>query len=46
MEQKKKQSFSISQVEMEVSFDNVMTLDISKTLGNVIPPEHWRPRTG
>ena len=36
MEQKETKFFEFTQVEMEVSFDNVMTLDISKTLGNVI----------
>ena len=38
MEQKEQETkfFDFTQVEMEVSFDNVMTLDISKTLGNVI----------
>ena len=36
MEQKETKFFDFTQVEMEVSFDNVMTLDISKTLGNVI----------
>ena len=38
MEQKKEETkfFDFTAVEMEVSFDNVMTLDISKTLGNVI----------
>ena len=36
MEQKEKKFFDFTKVEMEVSFDNVMTLDISKTLGNVI----------
>ena len=37
MEQKAETKFfDFTQVEMEVSFDNVMTLDISKTLGNVI----------
>lgn len=36
MEQKETKFFDFTQVEMEVSFDNMMTLDISKTLGNVI----------
>lgn len=36
MEQKETKFFDFTKVEMEVSFDNVMTLDISKTLGNVI----------
>jgi hypothetical protein len=37
MEQKAETKFfDFTQVEMEVSFDNVMTIDISKTLGNVI----------
>ena len=36
MEQNETKFFDFTQVEMEVSFDNVMTLDISKTLGNVI----------
>jgi hypothetical protein len=36
MEQNETKFFDFTQVEMEVSFDNVMALDISKTLGNVI----------
>jgi hypothetical protein len=36
MEQNETKFFDFTKVEMEVSFDNVMTLDISKTLGNVI----------
>lgn len=37
MEQKEETKFfDFTQVEMEVSFDNVMKVDISKTLGNVI----------
>ena len=38
MEQKKQETkfFDFTEVEMEVSFDNVMKVDISKTLGNVI----------
>jgi len=38
MEQKKEETkfFDFTEVEMEVSFDNVMKVDISKTLGNVI----------
>ena len=38
MEQKKEETkfFDFTQVEMEVSFDEVMKVDISKTLGNVI----------
>ena len=38
MEQKEQETkfFDFTEVEMEVSFDNVMKLDISKTLGNVI----------
>lgn len=36
MEQKKTKSFDFTQVEMEVSFDVKMQVDISKTLGNVI----------
>ena len=38
MEQKEQETkfFDFTQVEMEVSFDNVMKVDISKTLGNVI----------
>ncbi len=38
MEQKKEETkfFDFTEVEMEVSFDEVMKVDISKTLGNVI----------
>ena len=38
MEQKEKETkfFDFTQVEMEVSFDEKMAVDISKTLGNVI----------
>ena len=38
MEQKKEETkfFDFTQVEMEVSFDEKMKVDISKTLGNVI----------
>lgn len=37
MEQKNETKFfDFTEVEMEVSFDNVMKVDISKTLGNVI----------
>lgn len=39
MEQKQKQEtkfFDFTEVEMEVSFDEKMKVDISKTLGNVI----------
>ena len=38
MEQKEQETkfFDFTEVEMEVSFDNVMKVDISKTLGNVI----------
>ena len=38
MEQKKEETkfFDFTQVEMEVSFDEMKTVDISKTLGNVI----------
>jgi hypothetical protein len=38
MEQKNEETkfFDFTEVEMEVSFDNVMKVDISKTLGNVI----------
>ena len=38
MEQKKEETkfFDFTQVEMEVSFENMMKVDISKTLGNVI----------
>lgn len=36
MKQKKTKSFDFTQVEMEVSFDVKMQVDISKTLGNVI----------
>ena len=38
MEQKKEETkfFDFSEVEMEVSFDEKMKVDISKTLGNVI----------
>ena len=37
MEQKEeKKFFDFTEVEMEVSFDEVMKVDISKTLGNVI----------
>ena len=38
MEQKKEETkfFDFTQVEMEVSFDEKMEVDISKTLGNVI----------
>ena len=36
MEQKETKFFDFTEVEMEVSFDNVMKVDISKTLGNVI----------
>ena len=37
MEQKEETKFfDFTEVEMEVSFDNVMKVDISKTLGNVI----------
>ena len=38
MEQKKEETkfFDFTQVEMEVSFDDKMKVDISKTLGNVI----------
>jgi hypothetical protein len=38
MEQKKEETkfFDFTQVEMEVSFDEKMAVDISKTLGNVI----------
>ena len=38
MEQKEQETkfFDFTQVEMEVSFDEKMAVDISKTLGNVI----------
>ena len=38
MEQKKEETkfFDFTQVEMEVSFDEKMAVDISETLGNVI----------
>ena len=38
MEQKKEETkfFDFTEVEMEVSFDEKMVVDISKTLGNVI----------
>ena len=38
MEQKKEETkfFEFTEVEMEVSFDEKMKVDISKTLGNVI----------
>ena len=38
MEQKKEETkfFDFTEVEMEVSFDEKMAVDISKTLGNVI----------
>lgn len=38
MEQKKEETkfFDFTQVEMEVRFDEMMKLDISQTLGNVI----------
>ena len=36
MEQKETKFFDFTEVEMEVSFDEVMQVDISKTLGNVI----------
>ena len=36
MEQKETKFFDFTQVEMEVSFDEKMKVDISKTLGNVI----------
>lgn len=36
MEQKETKFFDFMQVEMEVSFDEKMKVDISKTLGNVI----------
>ena len=37
MEQKEeKKFFDFTQVEMEVSFDEKMAVDISKTLGNII----------
>lgn len=38
MEQKEQETkfFDFTEVEMEVSFDNVMKVDISETLGNVI----------
>ena len=38
MEQKKEETkfFDFTQVEMEVNFDEMMNVDISKTLGNVI----------
>ena len=38
MEQKEQETkfFDFTQVEMEVSFDDKMKVDISKTLGNVI----------
>ena len=36
MEQKETKFFDFTQVEMEVSFDEKMEVDISKTLGNVI----------
>ena len=36
MEQKETKFFDFTQVEMEVSFDEKMQVDISKTLGNVI----------
>ena len=38
MEQKKEETkfFDFTEVEMEVSFENMMKVDISKTLGNVI----------
>ena len=38
MEQKNEETkfFDFTQVEMEVSFENMMKVDISKTLGNVI----------
>ena len=36
MEQKETKFFDFTQVEMEVSFDEKMKVDISQTLGNVI----------
>lgn len=36
MEQKETKFFDFREVEMEVSFDEKMQVDISKTLGNVI----------
>ena len=36
MEQKETKFFDFTEVEMEVSFDKKMKVDISKTLGNVI----------
>ena len=36
MEQKETKFFDFTAVEMEMSFDEMMTVDISKTLGNVI----------
>ena len=38
MEQKEQETkfFDFTEVEMEVSFENMMKVDISKTLGNVI----------
>lgn len=36
MEQNETKFFDFTQVEMEVSFDEKMKVDISKTLGNVI----------
>ena len=36
MEQKETKFFDFTEVEMEVSFDEKMKVDISKTLGNVI----------
>ena len=36
MEQKETKFFDFTEVEMEVSFDEKMMVDISKTLGNVI----------
>ena len=39
MEQKEETKFfDFTQVEMEVSFDEKMKVDISQTLGNVIQP--------
>ena len=35
MEQKETKFFDFTQVEMEVSFDEKMKVDISKTLGNI-----------
>ena len=43
MEQKKEETkfFDFTEVEMEVSFDEKMAVDISKTLGNVIARKFW-----